>query len=157
MWIDEAQYFLNEHDARFQTTARSSRACTVLITQNISNYYAAIGGANPKDKVNSLLGNLATKIFHGNNDSVTNNWAAETIGKTFRTSTSTSTNTESLSGNTTMSESLHYQIEPQQFTILKGGGVENHCKVEAIVTVAGKLWSNGKNFIKTEFDQNFEI
>ncbi|WP_367389084.1 type IV secretory system conjugative DNA transfer family protein [Lewinella sp. LCG006] len=157
MWIDEAQYFLNEHDARFQTTARSSRACTVLITQNISNYYAAIGGTNPKDKVNSLLGNLATKIFHGNNDSVTNNWAAETIGKTFRTSTSTNTNAESVSGSTTMSESLHYQIEPQQFTILKGGGEENRCQVEGIITVAGKLWSNGKNFIKTEFDQNFKI
>lgn len=155
-WIDEAQYFLNKKDAEFQTTARSSRACTVLITQNISNYYAVIGGSNPKDQVNSLLGNLATKIFHGNNDSVTNEWAAATIGKTFRSNTSTNTSLESVNGSTTLSESLYNQIEPQQFTILKGGGEENNFNVEAIVTVAGKQWSNGKNFIQTIFNQNFE-
>lgn len=157
MWVDEAQYFLNQHDARFQTTARSSKACTVLITQNISNYYAAIGGKQPRDEVNSLLGNLATKMFHGNNDYVTNNWAADTIGKTFRTQHSTNTSLENINGSTTMSESLNYQIEPQQFTILKGGGEENNCQVEAIITVAGKEWSNGKNFIITTFDQNFTV
>ncbi len=157
MWIDEAQYFLNQHDARFQTTARSSKACTVLITQNISNYYAAIGGKHPRDEVNSLLGNLATKIFHSNNDHVTNNWAADTIGKTFRVQHSTNTSMENINGSTTMSESLNYQIEPQQFTILKSGGEENNCEVEAIVTVAGKEWSNNRNFIMTKFDQNFSI
>jgi hypothetical protein len=157
MWIDEAQYFLNQHDARFQTTARSSKACTVLITQNISNYYTAIGGKHPRDEVNSLLGNLATKIFHTNNDHVTNNWAADTIGKTFRLHHSTNTSMENVNGSTTLGESLNYQIEPQQFTILKGGGEEYNCKVEAIVTVAGKQWSDGKNFIMTTFDQNFRI
>ena len=155
-WIDEAQYFLNEKDAEFQTTARSSRACTVYITQNISNYYAAIGGQNPRDRVNSLLGNLATKIFHTNNDYVTNNWAADTIGKTFQSQYSTNMNMEAVNGSTNLSKSLQYQIEPQQFTILKGGGEENDCQVEAVVTVAGKQWSNGKNFIMTTFDQNFK-
>lgn len=154
-WIDEAQYFLNEKDAEFQTTARSSRACTVYITQNISNYYAVIGGQNPRDRVNSLLGNLATKIFHTNNDYVTNNWAADTIGKTFQAQYSMNMNMEEINGSTNMSRSLQYQIEPQQFTILKGGGEENECLVEAVVTVAGKEWSNNKNFIMTTFDQNF--
>lgn len=45
LWVDEAQYFLGEDDMMFQTTARSSRACTVMISQNISNYYAGVGGA----------------------------------------------------------------------------------------------------------------
>ncbi|MEM9897426.1 MAG: TraM recognition domain-containing protein [Bacteroidota bacterium] len=155
-WIDEAQYFLNEKDAEFQTTARSSRACTVYITQNISNYYAVIGGSNPRDRVNSLLGNLATKIFHTNNDYVTNNWASDTIGKTFQAQYSMNMNMENVNGSTNMSKSLQYQIEPQQFTILKGGGSENDFLVEAVITVAGKQWSNGKNFIMTTFDQNFK-
>lgn len=154
-WIDEAQYFLNEKDAEFSTTARSSRACTVYITQNISNYYAAIGGSNPKARVDSLLGNQATKIFHSNSDYVTNNWAADTIGKTFQAQYSMNMNMEEVNGSTNMSRSLQYQIEPQQFTILKGGGEENDFLVEAVVTVAGKEWSNGKNYIMITFDQNF--
>ena len=157
MWVDEAQYFLNEGDARFQMTARSSRACTVLITQNISNYYSAIGGKSPRDQVNSLQANIGTKIFHFNNDHVTNSWAAETIGKTFRLNHSTNTSLDSMTGSTNMSESLNFQIEPQQFTIMKGGGEENNFLVEAVITVAGKQWSNGKNFITTTFDQNFTV
>ncbi|MEM6395905.1 MAG: TraM recognition domain-containing protein [Bacteroidota bacterium] len=155
-WIDEAQYFLNEKDAEFQTTARSSRACTVYITQNISNYYAVIGGSNPKARVDSLLGNLATKIFHSNNDYVTNNWASDTIGKTFQSQYSMNMNMEEINGSTNMSKSLQYQIEPQQFTVLKGGGEENDFLVEAVITVAGKEWKNGQNFIMMTFNQNFK-
>lgn len=155
MWVDEAQYFLNQHDARFQTTARSSKACTVLITQNISNYYAAIGGKHPRDEVNSLLGNLATKIFHANNDYVTNNWAADTIGKTFKLQRSTSSQLDQIHGSTSTSQALHYQVEPQEFTTLKSGGDENNCMVEGFATVAGKQWSNDRNHTKVLFDQNF--
>ncbi|MEL7221381.1 MAG: TraM recognition domain-containing protein, partial [Bacteroidota bacterium] len=81
LWVDESQYFVNEYDTIFQTTARSSRAATVFITQNISNYYAQMGGEASKSKVNSLLGNLSTKVFHANNDAVTNEWASNVIGK----------------------------------------------------------------------------
>jgi len=150
MWVDESQYFLNEDDMLFQTTARSSRACTVMISQNISNYYATIGGKHPKERVNSLLGNLSTKIFHANNDHVTNQWAADTIGKTFQSKTSISLGTND---NTSISEALHYQIEPQEFTTLKSGGKINKFDVESVVTVAGKEWSNGKNYIEAVFNQ----
>jgi type IV secretory pathway TraG/TraD family ATPase VirD4 len=150
MWIDEAQYFLNEEDMMFQTTARSSKACTVMLSQNISNYYATIGGKNPKERVNSLLGNLATKIFHANNDYVTNEWAANTIGKTFQSKTSSSIGKyDSVS----ISESLNYQVEPQEFTVLLSGAEINKFDVEGIVTVAGKKWSNGKNFLNAAFNQ----
>jgi hypothetical protein len=150
MWVDEAQYFLNEEDMMFQTTARSSRACTVMLSQNISNYYATIGGKNPKERVNSLLGNLATKIFHANNDYVTNEWAANTIGKTFQTKTTSSVGKfDSVS----VSEALNYQVEPQEFTLLKSGSELNRFDVEGITTVAGKRWSNGVNFIKAVFNQ----
>ena len=150
LWIDEAQYFINENDMLFQTTARSSRACTVFISQNISNYYATIGGSHPKERVNSLLGNLATKIFHANNDYVTNEWAANTIGKTFQSKSTVSIGTND---NTSVSESLNYQIEPQEFTILRSGAEENDFLVEGIMTVAGRKWSDGRNYILTTFNQ----
>jgi type IV secretory pathway TraG/TraD family ATPase VirD4 len=150
MWVDEAQYFLNEEDMLFQTTARSSRACTVLLSQNISNYYATIGGKHPKERVNSLLGNLSTKIFHANNDHVTNEWAANTIGKVFQSRT---TSTVGDRENFSVTESLNYQVEPQEFTLLKSGSKIFNYDVEAIVTVAGKKWSNDKNYIKAVFSQ----
>lgn len=41
-----------------------------------------------KAEVDALLGNLSTKIFHSNSDKVTNEWAAETIGKSWQLRTS---------------------------------------------------------------------
>lgn len=155
LWVDESQYFLNKNDAHFQTTARECLACVVYITQNISNYYAVIGGKSPKDEVNSLLGNIGTKIFHFNNDFVTNNWASDTIGKTFQRYRNTSSSFEQMSGSSTTGESLNYQVEPQLFTMLKAGGRLNNFLVEGIMTVAGKTWGNNKNYIKVVFDQNF--
>ena len=151
LWVDEAQFFLSEDDMMFQTTARSSRACTVMISQNISNYYATIGGAHPKERVNSLLGNLSTKIFHANNDYVTNEWAANTIGRTFQSQMNVSIG-ESKSAS--LSQALNYQIEPQAFTLLRNGGTLNQNRVEGIVTVSGKRWSNGSNHIQTFFFQD---
>lgn len=150
MWVDEAQFFLSEEDMLFQTTARSSRACTVMISQNISNYYATIGGNNAVQRVNSLLGNLSTKIFHANNDYVTNQWAANTIGKTFQSQMSVSVGGDS---STSLSKSLNYQVEPQAFTILRNGGPLNRNQVDGIVTVSGKQWSNGLNYLRTYFYQ----
>ncbi|MEM6806050.1 MAG: TraM recognition domain-containing protein [Bacteroidota bacterium] len=153
MWIDEAQYFLNEDDMMFQTTARASKACTVLISQNISNYYAAIGGSNPQDQVNSLLGNLSTKIFHANNDYVTNEWAANTIGRTFQNMTSVGSGENA---NVNISKALNYQVEPETFTRLRNGGEANDFQVDAIITVASKEWSNELNYYRTFFYQKRE-
>lgn len=150
LWVDESQYFVNEYDMLFQTTARSSRACTVLLSQNISNYYAAMGGKSAIARVNSLLGNLSTKIFHGNNDYVTNEWAANTIGKTFRNISSISVGVQQSSG---LNQQLHYQVEPVEFTTLRSGGEENNFLVEGVVTITGKKWADGKNFKICHFTQ----
>lgn len=155
-WVDESQNFLNKDDMMFQTTARSSRASTVLITQNISNYYAAIGGSNPKAQVDSLLGNLTTKIFHANNDHVTNEWAADTISKVMKTQFGSNTNIDRLESSTSTNESLSYQVLPHEFTLLRSGGEENNFEVEGIITVAGKRWSPGKNYARVIFDQNIK-
>ncbi|MBL7815681.1 MAG: type IV secretion system DNA-binding domain-containing protein [Saprospiraceae bacterium] len=152
-WCDEAQFFLSDYDSVFQTTARSSGACTVLLSQNISNYLVTLGG-NAQAKVDSLLGNLCTKIYHANNDAVTNEWAARTIGKDVRQlmSFNVSNNANTSSG---ISQQLHYQVEPREFTTLRSGGNENNFIVDTIITVAGKEWSDGKNFTRKSFKQIF--
>lgn len=81
-WADESQFFVNDGDAMFQSAARSSKACTVFLTQSLPTYYARIGGEQAKHKADMLLGNFVTKIFHNNADPETNRWAAETIGRT---------------------------------------------------------------------------
>lgn len=152
LWVDEAQLFLSGYDQIFQTTARSSRACTVFISQNISNYYVAIGGKNSKEKTDSLLGNLGTKVFHANNDAVTNEWAARTIGKAFKNVSSV--NIGKGHQNTGISQQLSFLVEPREFTTLKSGGKENELKVEGVVTIAGKIWSNSLNFYRAFFNQS---
>lgn len=151
LWADESQLFLNDYDQIFQTTARSSGACTVFLSQNISNYYSAIGGKDPRPKVDSILANLSTKVFHGNNDAVTNEWASRTIGKAFQLvrGYSAGERAESVSG----SEQMHDMVGSADFTVLRGGGKENKFIVDGIFTVAGKKWSNGKNFLHVEFEQ----
>lgn len=153
LWVDEAQIFINKHDMMFQTTARSSKAATVFLSQNISNYYSTIGGAHPKEQTNSLLGNLSTKIFHANNDYVTNEWASNTIAKTFQLITSYQTQMKQDSTSGGASEQLHHQVLPVDFTMLRTGGAHHQLQVDAVLTIAGRTWQDGKNYMRLTFDQ----
>lgn len=76
LWEDEVHYFTIEQDALFQTTARSKGISVVRLTQNIPNFLDAYG-RDGKHKVDTLLGNHATKIFHRNGDPTTNEWASK--------------------------------------------------------------------------------
>ena len=162
LWVDESQYFVNEYDTIFQTTARSSRACTVFLTQNISNYYSQMGGDRTKSKVDSLLGNLSTKIFHANNDSVTNEWASKVIGQALIPVTSHSENRKKfgfMADTVGKSESLRLlpQVLPKEFTTLWTGGknrdLNRHLIVQAIIQMKGREWSSEQNFLMVEFSQ----
>ena len=159
LWVDESQYFVNEYDTIFQTTARSSRACTVFLTQNISNYHAQMGGKESDARVSSLLGNLATTIFHANSDSKTNQYASIMIGNALGNKGNISINRDAhLNYTTGKTESLNSgympQVEPRLFTTLKAGGEQNNCQVEGVIVVSGKVWSDGKNFNYVMFEQN---
>lgn len=149
LWVDESQNFLSSYDQIFQTTARSAGVSTVFISQNISNYYVAIGGSNSTARVNSLLGNLSTKIFHANNDYVTNEWAAKTIGKTWVKPKSFTVGESQSFG---MTEQFNWEIPPNFFTTLKSGGNKNKGIVEAVI-VTSRNWSNGKNYLIRSFQQ----
>lgn len=159
LWADESQYFVNEFDSTFQTTARSSRACTVLLTQNISNYYAAVGGGSTERAfVDSLIGNLSTKVFHNNNDAKTNEWAAELFAKDWLEKKGSSAsfgqgqNNSSISMN--QSEEFNYAVPPKSFTGLLKGGPQNNFSVEGIVHQGGKTFQgSGINALRTAFYQ----
>jgi len=154
MMIDESQYYIEEkHDPSFFQTARESLACCVLCTQNISNYYTTIGGANPKYAIDAILGCIGTKIMHANDDPNTNNWGAELIGSTFKSISSFSSGPNGFS----ITEQRHYQIEPHKFNTLKMGGPRTDFKTEVIITSAGRTWSNGKNYLETYFDQKLMV
>jgi len=160
LWADEAQYFVNPYDQIFLTTARSSRTAVVFLSQSISNYYAVMGGgSDARPKVDSLMGNLTTKIFHTNSDAETNEYASRLIGKAItlmsNKGSSQSLTNLSFQNSSGLSEQYQPQIQPREFTVLKSGGINNNFQVDSVIFVSGKQWSNGTNFIKSFFKQNF--
>lgn len=78
LWADESQFFVSSYDKEFQSTARSSRACSVYLTQSINGYFTALGDEHAAYE---FLTNFQTKIFHANTDPKTNQFAADSINK----------------------------------------------------------------------------
>ncbi|WP_394972564.1 type IV secretory system conjugative DNA transfer family protein [uncultured Croceitalea sp.] len=157
IWVDEFQYFMNpEKDIQFQSTARSYRACSVYITQNVPNVILnAGGGEHGKTRFKALAGNLSTKFFHCNSDPETNEFAADLIGRDWQWSANEGhTMGENFSFNRGQSESFQYIVDPQEFTKLKTGGAENNFLAEAIVHRIGKSFeSTGYNYKKVTLKQ----
>lgn len=161
LWADESQYFVSKEDALFQQTARSALAATVFLSQNISNYYAALRG--DQARVNSLLGNLQTKIFHANGDPTTNEWAEKLFAKARRVHHSANVGADGGSFGT--QKQFEDVVWAKRFTTLaKGGPAANH-KVEAFIFQAGRPWAGGTrdedneaaNAVHCSFDQNSKL
>ncbi len=168
LWADEAQNFVTSGDMQFQTTARSARVATVLLSQNVSNFYAALGaGDKGKAEADSIFGNLNTRIFHANSDPVTNTWAADVIGRSrqFLVNASQNSQCQDLIGSLTglgapaqatagVSETLQYDIEPSRFGELRTGGIRNAGMVDAIIVQNGRRFrSSGRTWMQTTFSQ----
>lgn len=81
LWADEYQFFISSYDAEFQSTARSSRACTVYMTQSVPALRDSVKSTIPKENVDALLNNFQTTIIHTIKDPTTQEWAAQMIGK----------------------------------------------------------------------------
>ncbi|MBL9177216.1 MAG: TraM recognition domain-containing protein [Verrucomicrobiaceae bacterium] len=167
LWADESQFFVNSYDALFQSTARSSRACTVYLTQNLPSYFSAFGGQNARSDAESFLGNLQTKIFHANGDPNTNNWASDSIGKT-RQAQFYGGLSEALAKGGAMNQSaggsmvVEYVVQPQEFTMLRTGGAESNFLADAIIFQGGRRWLGMKkgepvaqNHIRHSFPQRY--
>ena len=168
LWQDEAQNFClgSGLDAQFQATARSSRACVVSLFQNLPVLFDAYGKTESgKWQAMALLGNLQTKIFHANMDVETNQWAADLIGKNWQAKVSTSLNAApmdpmaALTGATPQghsigtSESLEYEVLPNEFKRLRMGGYRHQGMVDAILVQSGRQWEHGKDYLPLTFKQ----
>jgi hypothetical protein len=169
LWADEAQNFVTSYDMQFQTTCRAARVATVYLTQNVSNFYAALGGNDKgRSEAASLFANLNTKIFHANGDPVTNEWAASLIGRTrqFFANGSNSYSAEDMTdaligldrraGSTSggFSESYEFEVQPAEFTRLRTGGLLNRWNVDAIVFQNGRVFSRtNRTWLNTSFRQ----
>jgi hypothetical protein len=117
-------------------------------------------GSDAKARVDSLLGNLSTKIFHANSDAETNEYASRLIGNDIGYLSNVGLSQNFMSIASTSSEGLTSQylpqVQPREFTVLKSGGKHHDFKVQAILAVSGKEWSTGKNYFKATFTQNFK-
>ena len=167
LWADEFQLFSTSHDALFQTTARSARVATVYLTQNYSNLLAAFGGEQSRADTDSLVGNLQTKVLHGNGDPVTNEWAASLIGRTRQFFMNMNSSFEpadawsQLMGlhedprtSAGMSEQMEFEVQPRVFTSLRTGGPANRWCVEGLVFQGGRVFeTTGTTWLKVTFDQ----
>lgn len=159
IFADECQHFLTRQDAKFVTTSRSYRTSMVYLTQNKSNVVERIG----KDATEGFLGCFRTKIWHQQDDSSTNEWAATTVAKAFTTKTSTSRNFGSGGrdggptggGGTSTQEVLEYQILPGEFLKLgTGGGTPLHgYVVTGYLFISGRVLVDGKTYAHIAFNQ----
>ena len=158
LWADESHNFVNEHDVQFQTTARSSRACTVYLSQTLPNYHWALGGEQKgKALTDSLMGVLQTKIFCANSDPKTNQWAADVMAKSWQDKFNSSVNHGDKAGrssNSGSSESLEYNVQPAEFVTLRKGGPSNNFLVDSIIHGGGRVFrATGQTHVKTTFSQ----
>jgi hypothetical protein len=157
LWIDESQHFVCRGDPLFLTTSRSAKVITVLLSQNLPNYNAVLS----RPEVDSLLANLAVKIWHRNSCTVTNSAAADTIARSrqFRWSTGLSMSDETfgrerVSHNIGGSDAVDWEFLPGNFQFLRSGGPENNFEVEGILYQAGRVWAgSGTNYLRVTFNQ----
>src|SRR5271165_6902918 len=157
LWEDEDHYFTIEQDALFQTTARSKGISVVRLTQNIPNFLDAYG-RDGKHKVDTLLGNHATKIFHRNGDPTTNEWASKVVAKEtgYKHSISTSGSIHAaigLNSQISINEVEEDSCPPKEFIGLKNGGKRNNYIVEGILFQSGRLWLRDQRWVVRKFSQ----
>ena len=156
LWADESQYFVEERDIQFLTTARSKKCAVVYLTQNVSNYESALGN---ESKVAAILGSLNTKIFHQNNDPKTNQLASKSIGKIKKTNVSYSGKPGILgilSGSErtkTISKTLQDEVCERDLIALRSGGKQSNYLVEAVIHSPGHSTSDKGNWFFAKFDQ----
>lgn len=170
LWMDEGHHFLHGEDSLFQSTCRSSRVASVLITQNLPNLDVALGGGETdRAEAESLIANFGTLVFHCNTCQRTNEFASGLIGRELKMYANGSMSSQTSDwassaigfggdGQTSggFSENLAYSVEPSIFTLLRTGGPENRWQADAIVIKSGETFQkSGKIYLPVAFRQKF--
>ncbi len=159
LFADEAQSFSTEKDAEYHAACRSKGVCVVRMTQNIPGWVKSYGGGQlAQITVDSILGNLCTKILMQNSDPVTNAWATKMIAKDleYKHSLSNSGSTSSANGfnaSASVNETREDSCSPEEFMGLKNGGPKNNYIVEAVVFQSGRLFLKNRRWVIRRFKQ----
>ena len=155
IFTDEYQNFVTAYDPLFQATARSSRVATVVMTQNLDSIVSRFPASTGKAEAQALLGNFNLKVFCANDHVGTNEWAAKMIGEEWLTRHNVST-TLGEDGRVTAgtNEQRRFLLDPIKFMRLLKGGRENDAKVQAVCFRSGRPFSNNRNHVTVNFNQN---
>lgn len=155
LWADEAQNFISSFDYQYQAVARSARAITVYLTQNLDNFIAKLGGSQALSETNSFVSNLTNRIAHTNRNYATNNALVE--GSQEWVTTASYSTGQGLVGGQQASASGNQQLAPRLLhrdfqTLAKGG--PPHWYTEAIVLQGGRVFkASGDPWLKCRFPQ----
>ena len=161
---DEFQELVTAEDFRFASVSRESKVVNVWMTQSIASIYATLGAdESGKAACDAILGLAGTKIFHANSCPMTNQWAADLIGRRRMWLQSSSVNhapyrmlelfPEEPGFTTSNSEAFEYAVLPHVFTSLLRAGPP-FMKTEAIVFSSGRVWRGSNDtFLKVVFEQ----
>jgi len=164
LWQDEFQYFATRRDNFFQQTCRGSRVAVFCITQNILNLSEELGEDQPGSKTKSFLGNLGLKIFMQQNEMESCNYAADQIGKEWRSigsfHSSQGGGMSQLQTSVGGSLQLVHIVDPIEFTRLITPDAVNPY-AQAIVYMSGKTFNatkteqnpRGRNFLSVLFSR----
>jgi hypothetical protein len=151
---DEMQMFIlpKGKDNFFSQACRSAGIIVLGATQNLSQIAEEFGEHHIGPKTKAWLGNLGVKIAFQQNDTDTNIYFAELVGKEYRTLRTISESSVSFS------EQLQYKVEPDEWAGLrKPDG--NYPIAEAIVHHGGKRFTatrsddypKGLNYLRIGF------
>jgi hypothetical protein len=147
LFQDEFALLMQRHEPHFHMVCRSSAIAPVCITPNILNIAAEeFGETDPGAKTLGFLGLLAVKIFHANNETRTNNYAADQIGSQYRFVENYNTGTNEENHSHTgfgASKQLAHVLQPIELTKLMKPDGDNPLS-QAIVYMSGRTFNASK-------------
>ncbi len=162
MVCDEYQYLVVDSDQPFQSIARGFNIAVVNATQSITTVMDALGPQS-EVKVNALLGNLQTQIFHQQTDTRTISYIQELVGRSRQLMVNGNSTRggdwlaplfgNSSGGSSGFSEAYEFELQARDLNGLAKGGPP-HWTAEGIVYQGGRRFPNGRTWMPVTFRQD---
>jgi hypothetical protein len=143
LFQDEFALLMHKNEPHFHMVCRGSAIAPICITPNILNIAAEeFGEQTPGAKTLGFLGLLSLKIFHANNETLTNEYAANQIGREYRDVSGWNMNSgeNNTSAGISASKQLVHLLEPIEFSRLIKPDGENVLS-QAIVYQSGRTFN----------------
>ena len=145
IFLDEAHGYVGEEFIEMQSTARSARIISVLISQSISGYRRKLG----VEGTTALLEVLNTKVIFCPGEKETGEWASDLIGEEWSFEPSFTSD-----GAISFSEQKRRIVEPDELLDLDRGGADFRYLARSFVFKPASRWGpNGENFLEVIWKQ----